>query len=165
MKGLFNWNMQRNHSCKTCININICKFSHIYAHVCAPCCWGGVRPPCRASSASPPERTRRPSAWSSSSEPCGRPRHEPGCAFSVLWPKYKFRVKRWKNYSPRPFFYWSVFSQTAPFFFLRGTFRTSFLVLFLFIPFPPTTRWIREAGSTVNWWENSLLYNKKKIYI
>lgn len=40
---------------------------------------------------------------------------------------------------------------SLPFLFLRGALTTSFLLLFLFCPFPPTTRWFLDAGSTSNW--------------
>lgn len=40
---------------------------------------------------------------------------------------------------------------TVPFFFLRGALTTSFLLLFLFCLFPPTTCWFLDAGSTSTW--------------
>lgn len=45
----------------------------------------------------------------------------------------------------------NFYPHTVPFFFLRGALTTSFLLLFLFCPFPPTTCWFLDAGSISNW--------------
>ncbi len=45
----------------------------------------------------------------------------------------------------------NFYARAVPFFFLRGTLTTSFLFLFLFRLFPPTTSWFLDAGSMATW--------------
>lgn len=52
-----------------------------------------MRPPCRASSASPPVQTSSLSVWSSSSKLCGPPRHVQGFVSLVLWANNKHAQK------------------------------------------------------------------------
>lgn len=126
----------------------------VYLHL--PCCLAGVRPPCRASSVSPPAQTSRLSVWSSSSELCGLPHHVQGFVSLVLWAENKPKVKQHQKYTLSIFclsvsMLTFLSPNTIPFLFLRGAFTISFLLLFLFNPFPPTNRWFLDAGSTFNW--------------
>lgn len=74
----------------------------LHAFVCTPCCWAGLRPPCRASSVSPPVWPSSPSVWSSSSKLCGPPRHGRGLVSVVLWSDNKHNLSAVRHQSVNP---------------------------------------------------------------
>lgn len=85
-----------------------------------PCCWAGLRPPCRASSVSPPVWPSSPSVWSSSSKLCGPPRHARGLVSAVLWSDNKHNLSAVRRQSVNPT--WEFSSSHCTFLLLARSF-------------------------------------------
>lgn len=120
------------------------KFKKMIEFLCVPCCWAGPQPHSRASPVSLPVQSSWLFVWSSVSKPGGPSHRVQECVSWALWLwKHMFFLTSSRHMHS----FLGSNGHFVPFFFLRGTLTTSFLLLFLFCPFPPTTRWFLDAGS------------------
>lgn len=82
------------------------------------------------------------------------------CRQSFLW-LYKNTPQRKPSDVGLSFSY----LHSLPFLFLRGALATSFLALFLFCPFPPTTCWFLDEGSISSCYGDTTAGNHAKLHL